>query len=132
MKEVNDIFLIDDDPTFVFLATKTIEASKFPTHINIFNDGLEAIDFLKEIIEEKRELPDIIFLDLNMPVMDGWTFLDEFVSLQPQIGKKIEIYITSSTISPHDIERANNFSVVSDIIIKPLMTDKVIEVLSKL
>ncbi len=132
MKELTSIFLIDDDPTFVFLATKTIEASNFATNIKVFGDGLEAIDYLTEIKDQPELFPHIIFLDLNMPVMDGWSFLEEYALLQPKLGKKIEIYIASSTISPHDIERAKSISLVSYFIIKPLLTDKVIELLAKL
>ncbi len=132
MKPISNIFLIEDDQTFVFLAKKTIEASKFTTDIKVFRDGLEAIEHFEKIVGHADMFPDIIFLDLSMPVMDGWAFLEEYTRLQPRLGKDIALYVTSSTISPHDIERAKNIRVVSDFIIKPLVTGKVVELLSKL
>ncbi len=132
MKPVSNIFLIEDDQTFVFLAKKTIEASKFATDITVFKDGQEAIEHFESIVGQADMLPDIIFLDLSMPVMDGWAFLEEYTRLQPRLGKDIALYVTSSTISPHDIERAKNIRVVSDFIIKPLVTCKVVELLSQL
>ena len=69
-------------------------------------------------------LPQIILLDLSMPIMDGWGFLEEYKLLILAIGKKITLYIVTSSISPHDIERAKNINAVSDYIIKPVTKEK--------
>jgi CheY-like chemotaxis protein len=122
--------LVDDDKIFIFLATKTIQLVDRATEVQVFNDGLEILDHLKNVADKPELLPDIIFLDLNMPVIDGWGFLDEYTSLKMQ--KKIPIYLVSSSISPHDIERAKNMPIVTDFIIKPLMKDKVVEILANL
>ena len=138
MKPSISVFLVDDDKLFVFLTKKTIEASKgadtqdFKTEIKEFGDGQEALTYLKQIAGNKELLPDIIFLDLSMPIMDGWEFLEEYILLEPNIGKKIKLFIFTSSISPHDIERAKNISVVSDFIIKPLLKEKFIEMLKTL
>ena len=138
MKPKISVFLVDDDKLFVFLTKKTIEASKtievenISTQIKEFNDGQEAIMYLKQISGNEELLPDIIFLDLSMPIMDGWEFLEEYILLEPKIGKKIKLFIFTSSISPHDIERAKNISVVSDFIIKPLLKEKFIEMLKTL
>ncbi len=138
MKPSISVFLVDDDKLFVFLTKKTIEASKsadtqdIKTEIKEFGDGQEALLYLKQIAGNKELLPDIIFLDLSMPIMDGWEFLEEYILLEPNIGKKIKLFIFTSSISPHDIERAKNISVVSDFIIKPLLKEKYIEMLRSL
>ncbi|MDB5247089.1 MAG: transcriptional regulator [Segetibacter sp.] len=121
------IFLIDDDQIFVFLTKKTIESTGIKTEVRVFGDGEEAIDYLREASQTIELLPDIICLDLSMPIMDGWEFLEEFILLKPKIEKKVILYLVSSSISPHDIERAKNISVVSDFIIKPVVKEKIIE-----
>ena len=128
--EPTKFLLVDDDKIFVFLATKIIQSVDYPSTVEVFQDGLEILDHLKEIADKPDLLPDIIFLDLNMPVIDGWGFLKEYHSLD--VKKNISIYLVSSSISPHDIERAKEIPVVTDFIIKPLMKEKVVEVLSNL
>lgn len=120
-------FIVDDDKVFVFLAKKIIKSVSTDVDFKSFEDGMAIFEYLKEIISKPELLPDIIFLDLNMPVMDGWEFLKEYVLLHEKIEKKIPVYLVSSSISPHDIERAKNISVVSDFIIKPLRREKIVE-----
>jgi CheY-like chemotaxis protein len=129
MGSLKNIFIIDDDKLFIFLTRKTIELTNYVTTISEFGDGLVAINHLRQISDRAELLPDIIFLDLSMPVMDGWEFLEEYSSHASYFKKKIKLYIFSSSISPHDIERAKNFSVVADFIIKPLVKEKIIELL---
>jgi CheY-like chemotaxis protein len=87
---------------------------------------------LEENKSNPEALPEIILLDLSMPVMDGWQFLDAFTKLNPKIGKKITIYICSSSISPDDVTRSKTISAVTDYIIKPITKDKLIEMIAKL
>lgn len=70
--------------------------------------------------EENEDIPQIIFLDLNMPVMDGWEFLNEFSKIKNQIRKKIDLYVVSSSIDSRDIERAKSIDIVSDYLTKPI------------
>lgn len=132
MSPIKNILLVDDDVTFVFLTKRIISATNIVTNINEFNDSQDAIDFLKDNTDDKDLLPDVIFLDLSMPVMDGWGFLEEYVAIESKINKKIPLFIVSSSISPHDIERAKQFSMVSDFIIKPLVKEKFIEIMESL
>ncbi len=126
------IFLVDDDKVFVFLTKKTIREADSTAEIKVFEDGELILNYLKGAVDNPALLPDIIFLDLSMPVMDGWKFLEAFLLLEPKIEKKIPIYLVTSSISPHDIERAKNISVVSDFIIKPLAREKVTELIRSL
>lgn len=130
MEPVKTIYIIDDDKLFVFLTRKSIEETNLATEIKEFGDGQIAIDHLKQICSQADLLPDIIFLDLSMPVMDGWEFLKEYTELEDKISKKIKLYVFSSSISPHDIERANTIKAVTDFIIKPLSKEKFIEVIN--
>jgi len=92
----------------------------------IFKNGLEALEYFKIILTNMSEekLPDIIFLDLNMPVMDGWEFLGEFIKIKNQFDKKITLYVVSSSIDPRDLERAKSFNLVTDYLIKPIELKK--------
>ncbi len=132
MNSVKNLTLVDDDEIFVFLTTKTIRETNLVELIKVFGNGLDALNFLIENKDNPEALPEIILLDLSMPIMNGWQFLDEYASLHPDMGKKITIYICSSSISPDDIARAKNISEVSDFIIKPITKDKLVDVLKKL
>lgn len=127
MKTINNMTLIDDDEVFVFLTKKAIER----THLVEFN-GLDAIDFLRENSNNVDALPEIILLDLSMPIMDGWQFLDQFSKLAPKIEKKIIIYLCSSSISPNDIQLAKKNSLVTDYVIKPITKEKLIELIKNM
>ena len=126
------VFLIDDDDIFVFLTKKTILKVTTDIEVEVFSDGFQAITHLKNIYDEKERLPDVIFLDLNMPVMDGWEFLEEYQDLYQSFARKTELYIVSSSISPHEMERSKNISSVADFIIKPLVKEKFLEIIESI
>jgi len=118
--------IIDDDKIYVNLVRKIIEIKKLSENLLIFKNGLEALDYFKMILSNLTEdkLPEIIFLDLNMPVMDGWEFLGEFVKIKNNFAKKISLYVVSSSIDPRDLERAKSFNLVTDYLIKPIELKK--------
>ena len=124
------VFLIDDDPIFVFLAEKMITTVNSSVNIEIFSDGEAAMIHLEANKNLVQTLPDIIFLDLNMPVMDGWQFLTYYSSIYPTIGKKIDVYIVSSTITPAEIERSGRYPFVLDLLIKPIDMVQLAKILS--
>ena len=132
MNQIKTLTLVDDDDVFVFLTKKTIEQTKLVDLIKVFGNGLDALNFLKENKHNIDVLPEIILLDLSMPIMNGWQFLEEYTKLNPTIGKKITIYICSSSISPDDITRAKTINEVTDYIIKPITKDKLIDLIRKL
>ncbi|HCN37141.1 MAG TPA: response regulator [Saprospiraceae bacterium] len=132
MNHIKQLTLVDDDELFVYLTTKAIEKTNLVELIKVFGNGLDAINYLKEFKDNPHALPEVILLDLSMPIMDGWQFLDEFIKLNPRIGKDITIYICSSSISPDDISRAKSISEVTDYVIKPLTKDKFIDMIKRL
>lgn len=114
------ICIVDDDEVYQFSVTRTIKAANIVKKILIFSDGEEVFEFLQDNISKKEELPDIIFLDINMPYMDGWEFLDYYTKIKPNLPKKITVYLVSSSVSEKDQVKAQAISDVSDYIVKPI------------
>lgn len=127
MSKIDIACVIDDDPIFVFGIKKVMQLIDFCEGILVFKNGQEALNNLKAIISAKEQLPDIILLDLNMPILDGWQFLEEFIQIP--CNKKILIYVVSSSVDPEDVLRAKSYENVSDYIVKPISVAKLKEVL---
>ncbi|OCX52458.1 transcriptional regulator [Mucilaginibacter sp. PPCGB 2223] len=125
-ENIKTVCVIDDDKIYVYGLKKLISIKQLCPNLIEFENGKLAIDFLANP-ENQATLPDIIFLDINMPVMDGWDFMDNYVKIKPQLGKKITVYMISSSISNEDIDRAKSISDVSDYLIKPVSPNKLIE-----
>ncbi|WNH10485.1 response regulator [Thalassobellus suaedae] len=132
MNKIKNLTLVDDDDVFVLLTKIAIKKTNLVDQIMVFSNGLDALIFLKEMKNNEDALPEIIFLDLSMPIMDGWQFLEEFSKLHPELAKKVTIYICSSSISPRDILRAKTINEVSDYIIKPITKDKLEDIIHRL
>lgn len=132
MNKINQLTLVDDDELFVYLTIKSIKQTNLVDDIQVFGNGLDALNFLKENMGNTEALPEVMLLDLSMPIMNGWQFLEEYTKLNPILGKKITIYICSSSISPDDIARSKTINAVSDYIIKPLTKDKLIAMVKQL
>ena len=118
-----NILIVDDDLVYRFAATKTIAATGLAEKIEECNNGLEALNFLKENMQQRQNLPDVIFLDINMPTMDGWEFLTAFENIVAQFSKTIHIYMVTSSIDKHDIQRSKEFASVSDYLVKPIFKE---------
>ncbi len=115
--------IIDDDPIFVFGAKKIMEMADVSNTFIVFKNGKAALDGLKPILHHGKNIPDIILLDINMPIMDGWQFLDEFIKIDCK--KTIKIYVVSSSIDPSDLERAEKYHIIEDYILKPISLEKI-------
>ena len=122
---------IDDDALFLFLTRKYIEVANLNAELVTFSNGEDAIKYLTDNADQNEVLPDTILVDINMPVMDGWEFVEKYSSLKNKIGKKIKIYLLSSTISPIDIERADALADVIQLLIKPLNKEQLTTLLSE-
>lgn len=120
MKKPFLICIIDDDDIYRYTISRNLEAQKISRKMLIFSDGEEALNFMMDNLGNSSNLPDIIFLDINMPIMNGFEFMQEYAKLKPRVGKKIIIYMISSSVNPADINRAKAISEISDYLIKPI------------
>ena len=129
MRKIKNVCLIDDDKIFQYLTHRIISDTHLIKDIEIFSNGLDALHYLESVSCDKKKLPDIILLDLFMPVMDGWDFLKEYVDLQSKLAKKIPIYIISSSIDPIDIQKSKAISPVIDFIVKPMTKEVFMQIM---
>lgn len=124
------VALIDDDRIFHVLTKKVLESALPGSFITEFYDGQEALDYFYHNQNVIENLPDIIFLDIQMPFLDGWQFLDQFVTMK--FEKTITTYIVSSSISTLDYDRSRRYSDVKGFIIKPFPREKMIDIIEEL
>ncbi len=131
-QNIESVCIIDDDNIYINLVSKIIELKGLSESILVFNNGKEALDFFQESIynDIQVEVPQVIFLDINMPIMDGWEFLNEFSKIKNEISDVIDLYVVSSSINSKDIERAKSIDVVSDYLAKPIKLNDFVRVLS--
>ena len=117
MPKFNHVCVIDDDPIYTYAADRAMKKIDFYSHVEFFKNGQEALNSLIPRLNSGRNIPDIIFLDLDMPIMDGWQFLDELIGI---LDKKMFIYLVTSSIAPEDIERAKQYSLIDKFVAKPI------------
>jgi CheY-like chemotaxis protein len=120
-KKINTVLLIDDDLTINYLHNRLIEKSAIAEHVIIAKNGIEGISVFLELNERIHATERvIIFLDLNMPIMNGWEFLEKLSKAKNEITMHYKIYILSSTINPDDKKKAKSHALVSGFLSKPL------------
>ena len=130
MKKINSIYIVDDDPITVFGIRKMLDTSIEFNSSSTYVNGQLAIDAIKHTLISDERTPEVIFLDINMPIMDGWQFLEEFIELP--IKEKIIINIVTSSIDQADIENWEFYRKKTHHIIrfnnKPITKAKIIEI----
>ena len=129
-KKLKVVYIIDDDQVFIFGLKKMITIRNLCENIFVFGNGLEAIEFMKLNLNSPRNLPDVILLDINMPIMDGWEFLEEYTSIKAGLSKKCTIYLVTSSVHIPDMERAKNLEDIKNYLVKPITLDDLEAVLS--
>ncbi|HWB25924.1 MAG TPA: response regulator [Chitinophagaceae bacterium] len=126
------ILLVDDDRIYQFAARKTIEATGFADKILIYSNGEEALNYLRNSVKDSALLPDVIFLDVNMPIMNGWEFLDQYSSLVKNLSKPVIIYVVSSSVDEFDVSKSRQYDTVKGYIVKPVLREKFRQILSSI
>lgn len=129
MRQLDIACIVDDDELFTYVLSKQMQVVNFCKTVLVYHNGLEALEYLRANSESPEKLPSVILLDLNMPVLDGWQFLDEFVRLR--LARKIRVYIVSSSIDAADHEKALAYREVANFYIKPVSGEDLIEILDK-
>ncbi|SFU74281.1 Response regulator receiver domain-containing protein [Pustulibacterium marinum] len=130
IKPIDLACIIDDDPIFVYGTKTLMELANFCKNFLVYQNGEEALKALVNLIESKSVMPDVILLDINMPIMDGWEFLDHIIKVPTE--KSLTIYVISSSINPVDIQRAKSYSQVSNYLIKPMTIATLQQMMSEL
>lgn len=120
---VDLVMLVDDNDTDNFISKRIIELTKFAKRIEIKNSGKSALQYLESEKDNDVNLPDLIFLDINMPIVDGFVFLYEFEKFPDNIKQKSKVIILSSSDNKRDIDRIVNNNYVIKFITKPLTDD---------
>jgi len=124
------ILLVDDDEINNFISIKLIKKAVDNADIKACLNGKFAIDELSEIQrQDPSKLPDYILLDINMPIMNGWEFLDEYKRLNIDPAGKSKIFIISSSVFSNDISKARSYPLVKNFVSKPLSVEKIKEML---
>jgi CheY-like chemotaxis protein len=124
-----NLLVIDDDDINIFIINKIVEKTGYNVKMVSKANGLLAIDHLKNTIDQK-DFPDLILIDINMPILNGWEFLDAYEALH--ISKNIDMYMLSSSVYENDIEKAKTYSKVKGFISKPLSIERLIELFKEL
>ena len=127
-KKLNCILLVDDDPDDNFYHQIIINEMNIVNHIDIVINGIEAIAYLKK---ENQIPPEIIFLDLNMPKMNGWEFLEQYKHLNIAQKAKVLIVILTTSANPDHIKRAKEIQEVTGFETKPLTKELMLEILQQ-
>ena len=127
----NNVFVVDDDKIFHFLIKKLLVINNIDVNPAFFENGLDAIEGIKSKINSGENQPDLILLDINMPVLDGWQFLEEFKLIKSLIQKEITIYVISSSDNCEDRNRAKDFeNEIKDYYLKPIAIDSIKSIFS--
>jgi CheY-like chemotaxis protein len=128
MSRANVAYIVDDDPIYVYSLKKLIALRSFCSQVISFPNGADALQGLKDANASGLGLPQIVLLDINMPVMDGWDFLKEFEKLYPTLIAEVTLYMVSSSPDDRDVKRAMATGLVKNYMAKPMTLSRLAEI----
>jgi CheY-like chemotaxis protein len=129
--KLNCVLVIDDDEPTNFLNQIIVENSGCAEHVKAVQSGQEALEYLTTREKDKCPRPDLIFLDINMPAMNGWEFLEKYKSLNKEEQGKIMVVMLTTSLFPEDKVKAEEMPEVSGFENKPLTPEKLDRILAK-
>ncbi|SHG87795.1 response regulator [Pedobacter caeni] len=121
------LLVIDDDDINIFIIKKIVEKTGYNVEMISKTNGQIAIDYLAGVVSSGDALPQLILIDINMPVLNGWEFLEAYEKLG--IPQKVDMYMLSSSVYENDIEKAKTYTTVKGFISKPLSIERLTELL---
>jgi CheY-like chemotaxis protein len=130
MKLSSKFIVVDDDPGNNLICKYVIASIAPNASIHLFTDPEKTLEWIKEDYDSTHDQHTSLFLDINMPIMNGWEFLDTFSSLPSLLQEKITIFILSSSIDPEDIEKAQKHPLVNGYYSKPLRKETINQIFS--
>lgn len=119
------VFLIDDEEVFHWITKQFIDKVTNEVEVTSCYNGQEGI----EALSAKNDSPDLIMVDINMPVANGWVFLDSYEHIEPKVNATRGVYVVSSSIDPEDVNKAKSYPFVKDFISKPVTFELLQELL---
>lgn len=130
MESLQSALLIDDDKFTNFYNEKIVKKHNTFNSIQSVNSGAAALSYLQQAMDGSVDKPDVIFLDINMPAMNGWEFIEEYSKLDRDFTSGVRIIMLTTSSNPCDQEKARQCDLINDYINKPLSTDLLDEVLN--
>lgn len=128
--KLKHLLLVDDDPTTNFFNRHLIGKMGLFDQIHEAANGQIALEKIAEL-HEKGEAPDMILLDINMPIMNGFEFLDKYVDLDDKIKSSVVVCMLTTSLAKEDLERSKKYAILDDYIDKPLYEKKMRELILK-
>lgn len=131
MKKLNHVLLVEDDDTINFYNEFLITSRGLADTVSVAENGQLALDYLRRAGNGEAQVPDLILLDINMPVMNGFEFIEEYERLPDAWKSKILVVMLTTSLHPADVERARQHPVIVDYFYKPLMEPKLFELVER-
>ncbi|MBC7653798.1 MAG: response regulator [Oligoflexus sp.] len=129
-KKVQRAFIIDDDEVYVYAIKRLIKIQNLCEEVLVFTDGQQAVDYLLENKDDVTPMPEVIIIDVNMPVLDGWGFINEFQKIDFNLTNNTKLFMVSSSIDPRDVKKAKEIPMIIKYIFKPITFEELKEVFS--
>lgn len=120
-----NLLVIDDDDINIFIIKKIVEKTGLAINMISKANGQQAIDYIKETLAKPEEFPHLMLIDINMPIMNGWEFVEAYQMLSVQ--QSVDMYILSSSVYENDIEKTKSYTSVKGFTSKPLSIERLKE-----